>query len=115
MRKLYTSSPRAKLQRMKNTDTKLTVKALKELKELGRKPDEDIDVCDPDAPEITDWTRAERGKFYRPVKQPISLRVDADVLTWFRSLSDKYQSRMNQALREYMEHHQAPRSGRAAK
>ena len=35
-------------------------------------------------------------------KQPISLRVDADVLDWFRSQGPRYQSRINAVLRTYM-------------
>jgi uncharacterized protein (DUF4415 family) len=37
-------------------------------------------------------------------KTPISLRVDADVLAWFRETGPRYQSRMNAVLRSYMEH-----------
>lgn len=36
-------------------------------------------------------------------KQPISLRVDDDVLAWFRQVGPRYQSRMNAVLRSYME------------
>ncbi len=36
------------------------------------------------------------------VKQPISLRVDADVLDWFKAQGPKYQSRINAVLRSYM-------------
>lgn len=43
-------------------------------------------------------------------KQAISLRVDADVLAWFRSLGPRYQTRMNAVLRSYMT--QASRSRR---
>jgi uncharacterized protein (DUF4415 family) len=38
-----------------------------------------------------------------PAKVPISLRVDADVLAWFREAGPRYQSRMNAVLRSYME------------
>jgi uncharacterized protein (DUF4415 family) len=84
--------------------TKKDVAKLKaELAALKAMPDEDIDTSD--IPEVTDWHAAVRGQFYRPVKKAISLRVDADVLAWFRSLGSKYQSRMNEALREYMRRH----------
>ena len=36
------------------------------------------------------------------VKQPISLRVDGDVLEWFKSQGPRYQSRMNAVLRSFM-------------
>lgn len=35
-------------------------------------------------------------------KQPISLRVDTDVLRWFKTQGPRYQSRMNAVLRSYM-------------
>jgi uncharacterized protein (DUF4415 family) len=37
-------------------------------------------------------------------KTPISLRVDDDVLAWYRESGPRYQSRMNAVLRAYMEH-----------
>jgi len=46
------------------------------------------------------WTEAE---LVPPVlKEPISLRVDTDVLEWFRARGPRYQSRMNAVLRAYM-------------
>jgi len=45
------------------------------------------------------------GAFYRPVKRPLSLRVDADVIDWFQRQGQGYQTRMNSALREYVERH----------
>jgi len=41
--------------------------------------------------------------FYRPLKIPVTLRVDADVLAWFRKDGKRYQTRMNRALRNVME------------
>lgn len=38
----------------------------------------------------------------RTTKQAISLRIDADVLEWFRAAGTKYQTRMNDVLRDYM-------------
>ena len=55
-----------------------------------------------DIPEVLDWGGAVRGKFFRPIKKPISIRVDADVLAWFKAQDGRYQARMNEALREYM-------------
>jgi uncharacterized protein (DUF4415 family) len=42
-------------------------------------------------------------EFYRPLKKPVTLRLDADVLAWFRKDGRRYQTRINQALREMME------------
>jgi len=58
---------------------------------------------------VRDWSRAKRGLFYRPVKQQLTLRIDADVIAWFknRAREDKrYQTNINHALREYMERNQ---------
>ena len=71
------------------------------LERLAALPDSDIDLSD--QPEILDWSNAERGKFYRPVKQSVTMRVDADVLEWFKSNNAKYQSRINQVLREFVQ------------
>lgn len=62
--------------------------------------DEDIDFSD--IPEILDWEGAERGRFYRPIKKPVTLRLDADVLEWFKHHHPKYQSAINAALRQYI-------------
>jgi uncharacterized protein (DUF4415 family) len=42
-------------------------------------------------------------EFYRPLKKPVTLRLDADVLAWFRREGRRYQTRINQALRQVME------------
>ena len=74
-----------------------------ELEKLKTMRDDEINLDD--IPEVRDWDEAVRGKFYRPVKKAISLRVDADVLAWFKSLGPRYQSRINSVLREYMRRH----------
>lgn len=62
--------------------------------------DEDIDYSD--APRI-DWSSAVRGKFYRPVKQSVTVRLDADVIAWLKSKGEGYQTRLNALLRRAME------------
>ena len=41
--------------------------------------------------------------FYRPLKKPITVRLDADVLAWFKKDGRRYQTRINRALRSVME------------
>jgi uncharacterized protein (DUF4415 family) len=75
-----------------------------ELRALARLPDDAIDTSD--APELFDWSNAQRGVFYRPLKQQLTLRLDADVVAWFKqhtSSSEGYQTRINRALREYVQ------------
>jgi uncharacterized protein (DUF4415 family) len=74
------------------------------LDEVAGMSDSEIDTSE--MPEITDWNGAIRGGLYRPVKRLTSLRLDADVLEWFRRGGEGYQTRINAALREYVERHQ---------
>jgi len=46
---------------------------------------------------------AETLKFYKPIKKPVTLRLDADVLAWFKREGRRYQTRINSALRKLME------------
>ncbi|WP_349929902.1 BrnA antitoxin family protein (plasmid) [Acinetobacter sp. A1-4-2] len=56
-----------------------------------------------DLSKITDWSNAVRhNQFYRPVKQQTSIRLDADVLAWFKAQGKGYQTRMNEILRDAM-------------
>lgn len=58
---------------------------------------------DPDsAPLDLDWSK-DVDIVEPPAKQAISIRVDSDVLAWFRANSDRYQSKINAVLRAYME------------
>ncbi|HXJ92454.1 MAG TPA: BrnA antitoxin family protein [Terriglobia bacterium] len=80
----------------------LNAKARRELEALAAIPDCEIDLSD--APELPPgaWKNAVRGRFYRPVKQAISLRVDADVVAWLKQSGKGYQTRANRILRERM-------------
>ncbi|ULX57904.1 BrnA antitoxin family protein [Ectothiorhodosinus mongolicus] len=82
---------------------KITKQQADELRALMDKSEDDIDTKE--QPEITDWTGAERGKFYRPIKQQVTLRLDADLLAWFKSRGSHYQTRINAALRQFIEEH----------
>jgi uncharacterized protein (DUF4415 family) len=76
----------------------LTERRRRELKNVAELPDSQIDYSD--APESTPRPSDIRiGRFYRPVKQLVGLRVDADVLAWFRGQGKKYQTYMNEVLR----------------
>jgi len=74
----------------------------KELAALAGKPESDIDFSDIPATTEQDWRGALRGKFYRPVKQQVTVRIDADVLDWLKSQGKGYQSRLNEILRVAM-------------
>jgi uncharacterized protein (DUF4415 family) len=44
----------------------------------------------------------ELAGMYKPVKKPVTVRLDADLLAWFRRGGRGYQTRINQALRKVM-------------
>jgi uncharacterized protein (DUF4415 family) len=69
-------------------------------KKLAAMRDEDIDLSD--IPEQLDWRGAKRGIFYKPVKQQLTLRLDADVVDWFKRQGEGYQTRINAALRKHV-------------
>lgn len=86
----------------KGTSKVLTEEQKTEIQALAALPDEEIDTSD--MPEILDWSGAKRGLLYRPVKQQITLRLDADVVAWFRENAPGgrgYQTEINRVLRKH--------------
>ena len=85
-----------------DTLPELTEERRKELARLDALPADQIDTSD--IPELTDeqWASAVRGRFYRPIKQQITARLDADVLAWLKAGGQGYQTRMNAILRRAM-------------
>lgn len=87
---------------------KLSRKQKKELAALSALRDREIDLSD--VPEVRDWSRAVVGKFYRPIKKSLTIRLDADVLAWLKSQGRGYQTRINRLLRSAMESQSRRRS-----
>lgn len=82
----------------------LTPELKAQLEAIAAMPDDTIDLSD--MPEVTDWSNWTRGKFYRPVKQQVTLRLDSDLIHWFKTQADGkrgYQTRINAALRAAVE------------
>jgi uncharacterized protein (DUF4415 family) len=86
---------------------------------IDRLTDAEIEAsiaADPDAAPIVDKAWFEGATLVLPEpKQAVSLRIDSDVLRWFRDSGPGYQSRMNAVLREYASAHGAPVVGRSAR
>jgi uncharacterized protein (DUF4415 family) len=59
---------------------------------------------DPDAPVLAPemWANGVRGKYYKVRKQPVTVRVDMDVLEWLKSQGEGHLTKINQILRERM-------------
>lgn len=52
---------------------------------------------------VTAFHTMQIADFYRPLKKPVTLRLDADVIAWFKKDGRRYQTRINAALRTVME------------
>ena len=88
---------------MKKDIAELPSDVQEQIRALEALPDDQIDTTD--APEILDWSVARIGVFYRPVKQQITLRLDADIIAWFKARARGgrgYQTDINGALREHV-------------
>ena len=80
--------------------SKASKKQAREIAALAALKDREIDLSD--LPEVTDWTGAVVGKFYRPIKRPVTVRLDADVIAWLKKQGKGYQTRINALLRAAM-------------
>jgi uncharacterized protein (DUF4415 family) len=74
--------------------------AKEQKRDIAAMKDEDIDLSD--IPEVLDWSRAEMGKFYRPPKRSVTMRLDGDVIDWLKGYGRGYQTRVNLLLRHAM-------------
>jgi uncharacterized protein (DUF4415 family) len=91
---------------MKKAISDLTPAQRVELEVLAALAEDQINTRD--IPEQRDWSGAKRGLFFRPVKQQLTLRLDADLIAWFKDRAphgEGYQTRINSALREYVAQH----------
>jgi uncharacterized protein (DUF4415 family) len=83
-----------------------------QLAKLADLHDDQIDTLDiPEAP-AENWVHAHRGHLYRPLKQPVTIRLDADVLAWFKEhvAGGGYQTEINRVLRRYVTEQERRRS-----
>src|SRR5205807_8134304 len=81
---------------------KLTRAQKRDIRAIAAKRHEDIDFSD--APAVLDWSGAEMGKFYRPKKKPVTMRLDSDVIAWLKADGRGYQTKANWLLRNAMLH-----------
>ena len=96
---------------MRKDTSELPPDVQEQIRSLETQPDDQIDTTG--VPEILVWSDARRGVFYRPVKQQITLRLDADIIAWFKAHARGgrgYQTDINGALREHV--HRTARSAR---
>ena len=73
----------------------LAKEKIEELKALNGRP---IDTSD-----IPELTKADFLEMYHPIKKPLSIRLDSDIIAWLKSYGKGYQSRINTILRQAMD------------
>jgi uncharacterized protein (DUF4415 family) len=61
---------------------KPTKNRARQIAAIAAKRDADIDLSE--MPEVLDWSGADIGKFYRPRKKPVTMRLDTDILGWLK-------------------------------
>ena len=79
---------------------KLTKEQKRDIRAIDGKRDDHIDFSD--VSQVLDWSGAEIGKFYRPKKKPVTMRLDSDVIAWLKSDGRGYQTKANWLLRHAM-------------
>src|SRR5260370_16849242 len=101
----------SKIVRKSLADSPMTAARKRKLARVAARPDSEIDLSE--IPPLTEsfWKNAVRNPFYRPVKQQLTVRLDADVVAWLRDQRKAYQTRLNLASPEALlplSHNTAP-------
>lgn len=92
----------SKLVRKTQAENPMTPTRQRKLARIAAMPDEEIDFSEIPPLKESFWKNAVRNPFYRPVKQQLTVRLDADVVAWLRQQGTGYQTRLNTVLREAM-------------
>jgi uncharacterized protein (DUF4415 family) len=80
-----------------------------ELERLASLPDTSIDTSDiPERP-LEELRKGRRKVLFRPIKEPVTMRIDADVLEWLKEQGPGYQTKVNRILRAEMTEAQGKR------
>jgi uncharacterized protein (DUF4415 family) len=92
----------SKVVRKTLADSPMTAVRKRKLVRVAARRDSEMDLSE--IPPLTEsfWKNAVRNPFYRPVKQQLTVRLDADVVVWLRGQGKGYQTRLNRVLREAM-------------
>ena len=83
-------------------DTPMTPARRRKLARLAAQPDSKIKFSEIPPLKESFWKNAVRNPFYRPVKQQLTVRLDADLVAWLRRPGKGYQTRLNRLLRKAM-------------
>ena len=73
-----------------------------ELERLASLPDSSIDTSDIPERSLEELRKGRRRDLFRPIKEPVTMRIDADVLEWLKEQGPGYQTKVNRILRAEM-------------
>jgi uncharacterized protein (DUF4415 family) len=75
-----------------------------QLDALSALGDDNVDTNDIPEAAPENWLHAKRPGLYRPIKKPVTLRLDADVIEWFKDHTggSGYQTEINRVLRNHV-------------
>jgi len=79
---------------------RLSKEQRKDIAAIAAMKDSEIDLTD--MPEVLDWSGAQIGRYYRPKKKPVTMRLDEDVVAWLKGYGRGYQTKANMLLRHAM-------------
>jgi len=84
--------------------TMFSPEAQEQLDRLAAMSDDQIDTIDIPEASAESWRHARRPGLYRPLKQPVTLRLDADIVSWFKEHAQDrgYQTEINRVLRRHV-------------
>jgi len=76
-----------------------------QVEHLMAMPDSAIDTADIPEAAAENWALAQRPGLYKPLKKPVTLRLDADVVDWFKDHAETggYQTEINRVLRRHVQ------------
>jgi uncharacterized protein (DUF4415 family) len=77
---------------------------LDQLAQIAALPEDQIDISDiPEAP-VENWIHARRDELYRPLKHSVTIRLDAELLSWFKehAAGGGYQTEINRVRRRHV-------------
>ena len=83
-------------------DAPMTPARKRRLARLAAEAESKINFSEIPPLEESFWKNAVRNPFYRPVKQQLTVRLDADLVAWLRRQGKGYQTRLNRLLRKAM-------------
>jgi len=89
---------------------KATMQQKREVAAIANRRDADIDLSD--MPEVAEWSDAVMGRFFRPPKKPVTMRLDEDVIEWLKGYGPGHLTKANTLLRHAMV---STKSAKAAK